>query len=248
MTVGEEMNKITYIADIDQDIDDFIAVLYLQKSGLLKEVVFDPEPITKEGLNRKTAILKKGISVSEYISENTTVIFCGGGLRLIWGFVKKHPIDLFVMNGGFAGCNVVNSSDELPKFKGKSAVRTYNFNLDVRSTHKFFTLSENYVRKTILVGKNVCHSFQNTIDNLWKDTNFGINFTVKEGKRLHDVLACHEGLAFLKNDDSQYCKYKELYLFHDGDICGNMTKWGSSEKPTCYRKCLVAVGYKEIRK
>ena len=46
------MNKITYIADIDQDIDDFIAVLYLHKSGLLNEVVFDPEPISSEGIQR----------------------------------------------------------------------------------------------------------------------------------------------------------------------------------------------------
>ena len=50
------MNKITYIADIDQDIDDFIAVLYLQKSGLLKEVVFDPEPISSDGIQRKNAL------------------------------------------------------------------------------------------------------------------------------------------------------------------------------------------------
>ena len=97
------MNKITYIADIDQDIDDFIAVLYLHKSGLLNEVVFDPEPISSDGIQRKNALIKKGIKISDNITEGTTAIFCGGALRNILSYVKKHPIDLFVMNGGFAG-------------------------------------------------------------------------------------------------------------------------------------------------
>lgn len=238
------MNKITYIADIDQDIDDFIAVLYLQKSGLLKEVVFDPEPISPEGIQRKNIIIKKGIKISENISEGTSVIFCGGALRNVLAYVKKHPIDLFVMNGGFAGHIVVEPADELPKFKGKTSVRTYNFNLDVHATHEFLSLSENYVRKTVLVGKNVCHSFKNTVDYLWKDTNFGINFKIPEGKRLHDVLACHEGLAFLNDDNSQFCKYEKLYPFNGG-LDGSYTKWGSTLSPTVYRKCFVAIGYKE---
>lgn len=238
------MKKITYIADIDQDVDDFLAVLYMQKSSMLKEVVFDPEPISSEGIQRKTVLIKKGIKISESISEETSVIFCGGALRNVLAFVKKHPIDLFVMNGGFAGCNVVDPVDELPKFKGKMSVRTYNFNLDVAATHEFLSLSENYVRKTVLVGKNVCHSFKNTVDCLWKDMNFGINFKIPEGKRTHDVLACHEGLAFLNDDGSQFCKYKQLYPFNDG-LEGSYTKWGSTLSPTVYRKCFVAVGYKE---
>lgn len=238
------MNKITYIADIDQDIDDFIAVLYLQKSGLLKEVVFDPEPISYDGIRRKNVLIKKVIKISDNISEGTSVIFCGGALRNVLSYVKKHPIDLFVMNGGFAGHNVVKTSDELQKFKNKTTVRTYNFNLDISATHKFLSLSENQVRKTILVGKNVCHSFRNTVDDLWKDTIFGINFEIPKGKRLHDVLACHEGLAFLNNDNSQLCNYKELYPFNEG-LDGPYTKWGSSSSPNAYRKCFVAVGYKE---
>ena len=238
------MNKITYIADIDQDIDDFIAALYLQKSGLLKEVVFDPEPISHEGIQRKNTLIKKGIKISDNISEGASVIFCGGALRNVLSYVKKHPIDLFVMNGGFAGHDVVKTSDELPKFKNKTTVRTYNFNLDVSATHEFLSLSEDYVRKTVLVGKNVCHSFKNTTDYLWKDINFGINFKIPEGKRIHDVLACHEGLAFLNDDNSQFCNYKELYPFNDG-LDGSYTKWGSSTSPSCYRKCFVAIGYKE---
>jgi len=84
------MSLITYIADIDQDIDDFIAVLYLQKSGLLKEVVFDPEPISSDGIQRKNAIIKKGIKIGDNISEGTSVIFCGGALRNVLSYVKKH--------------------------------------------------------------------------------------------------------------------------------------------------------------
>lgn len=241
------MKKITYVADIDQDVDDFLAVLYLQKSDMLKEVVFDPKPISSEGIQRKSILIKKGIKISENISEGTSVIFCGGALRNVLAYVKKCPIDLFVMNGGFAGCDVVEPVDELPKFKGKMSVRTYNFNLDISATHEFLSLSENYVRKTVLVGKNVCHSFQNTADYLWKDTNFGISFKIPESKRLHDVLACHEGLAFLNDDESQFCKYEKLYPFNDG-LNGSYTKWGSTITPSAYRKCFVAIGYREIRK
>ena len=238
------MNKITYIADIDQDVDDFIAVLYLQKSGLLKEVVFDPEPVSQAGIQRKNVFIEKNIKISENISEGTSAIFCGGALRNVLSYVKNHSLDLFVMNGGFVGHNIVKTSDELQKFKNKTTVRTYNFNLDVSATHEFLSLSENYVRKTILVGKNVCHSFKNTVNNIWKDTTFGINFEIPKGKHLHDVLACHEGLAFFNNDGSQFCNYKELYPFNDG-LNGSYTKWGSSTSPSCYRKCFMAIGYKE---
>lgn len=41
--------KVAYIAGLDQDIDDFLAILYLIKYNVLEFVVCDPWPITSEG-------------------------------------------------------------------------------------------------------------------------------------------------------------------------------------------------------
>lgn len=58
------MNKITYICDIDQDIDDIIAVEYLLLSGKLKDLVLDPLPITQEGQSRLSKLIKNGIKIN----------------------------------------------------------------------------------------------------------------------------------------------------------------------------------------
>lgn len=45
--------EIVYIAELDADVDDVVAAHYLHNKGVLKCVVLDPYPKTKEGLERK---------------------------------------------------------------------------------------------------------------------------------------------------------------------------------------------------
>lgn len=248
------MEKVVYIADLREDIDDFIAALYLHKKGLLQEVVYDPDNADVNWLN---VLMYQGITVRYYIpTPGSKYFICGGGLSKTYDFLKseKESIDTFVMNGGFVGCNVVKPEDELKKFKNKQFVRTYNFNLNAKTTNKFLRLPENKLKNMVLVGKNVCHSELNTVKYLWKDDpiikEIRQTYEVPADKRLHDLLAVHEALAILDPTNYKpYCKYEELYPCTENGIEAEMTKWGSSKTRTLngkripYRKCKVATGF-----
>ena len=56
--------EVVYIAELDADVDDVIAVEYLHNKGVLKEVVCDPLPSTWHGKDRKEQLEKLGIKVS----------------------------------------------------------------------------------------------------------------------------------------------------------------------------------------
>ena len=46
------MNKIIYIAELDQDVDDYIAAIYLKQKEVLAGIVCDPAPVEKDGIER----------------------------------------------------------------------------------------------------------------------------------------------------------------------------------------------------
>ena len=67
-------------------------------------------------------------------------------------------------------------------------------------------------------------------------------YNVKDKKRQHDMLACHEGLAFL-NNSTKYCKYEVIKPFNTG-LKGTYTQWGSTKtRETPYREVLAAIEY-----
>ena len=67
-------------------------------------------------------------------------------------------------------------------------------------------------------------------------------YDVKDKKRQHDMLACHEGLAFL-NNSTKYCKYEVVKPFNTG-LKGTYTQWGSTKtRETPYREVLAAIEY-----
>ena len=238
---------IIYIADLDQDIDDIVAAHYLFKKNVLRYVVCDPYPQTKEGLDRKDYLETLGISVVYTMPPFAKTVFVGGALTLVAQYIKIRPINLLVMNGGFVGCNIVKPEQELPKFKGKDAVRTYNFNCDVEATDQVLRSTEQQIGQIVLVGKNVCHGIQNTRTGIWKGLMYKEMFDlyhVKDLKRQHDMLACHEGLAFALGSE-RFCEYETVRPFNMG-LDGKYTKWGSTKKNnTPYREVLAAVGYVE---
>lgn len=248
--------SITYIADLDQDIDDYIAILYLNSLGVLKDFICDPEPdrfSDDMGWRYKHSLIERGIPNRYWnISPETKYIFSGGGLNKVLMHLKDgNTIDTLVMNGGFAGTNIVTPENELAKFKGKEYMRTYNFNLNVKETDKFLRQPKSLVHNTILVGKNVCHNQINTKQYLW-NLDFlkeePLCYMVKESKLLHDVLACHEGLAFLDPEHfNNFCTFEKLYPKYE-ELNGSMTKWGTTTKREKYRQCLIATGFtKEIK-
>ena len=220
------MQKIVYIAELDQDIDDVIAVEYLYQKGVLQCVVLDPVPKTKEGIERKQSLEKLGIEVLTKMPSKANFVFVGGALTLVSSYIINHKIDYLIMNGGFVGNNLVDKP--LDKFKNKKECRTFNFNCDVLSTDK--VLKSNNISNIMLIGKNVCHDKRNTPIGIWKkEQELFKKYNVNDTKLQHDMLACREGLVELGllNEES-LLDYKLVQPYNLG-LKGIQTVWGSME-------------------
>lgn len=246
------MKKIVYVADLDQDIDDIIAVDYLNRQNVLEAVVLDPLPKDEDGRKRLEILRQKEIKVSNTIPDGTETIFVGGALTAVAKYISIHKgVKTLVMNGGFVGSNIVPPCDRLEKFKNKEFVRTFNFNMDVKSTDIVLRSTKEQIETIILVGKNVCHSDRNTKLGLWKS---GIarqildEYHVKDEKKQHDMLACHEGLVFTSMiHEKPICAYENVYPVTEKGLNGNMTQWGSTLNRTVtpYRMVMSAVGFRK---
>lgn len=239
--------KVTYIAELDADIDDTIAAVYLQKRGALREIVCDPEPETKEGILRRKKLIDMGITVLNKIPGNAEYIFVGGALTKLSHFIINHKIKYLVMNGGFVGCNIVTKP--LKKFEGKKTMRTFNFNCNVNAADA--VLKNKNIEQIMLIGKNVCHHRKNTPDGIWKNENdLFEQYHIRPDKRQHDLLACREGLILCRMDTQNklYCTYKTVIPYNTG-LNGNMTQWGSlpanEQNRSPYRKVTAATGWQD---
>lgn len=244
--MNNEKLKVAYVAELDQDVDDIIAVQYLYDEGILDYVVLDPFPTQHDGKERMQILFDMGITVKRSIQPGTKTVFVGGPLTEVARYLRRNKLDNIVMNGGFVGCNI--RENPIPKFKGKETVRTFNFNVDVDATDYVLKTSTDKVGQIILVGKNVCHDMRNSGTGLWSSEyylNIFDKYNSNETKLQHDMLACREGIKILTgNADETYCEFEELYPFNDG-LQKNMTKWGSKREPTEYRKVLAAVKYRK---
>ncbi len=201
------MTKITYVADIGDDIDDIIAIEHLNKTGRLGSVVLDGFSRDPE---REKYIESLGVKIESEIT--TPIIFCGGAFTKIADYHKAGgQINLVVLNGFFAGANLVPEEHILDKFKGRITCRSYNPGLD-------FGAAE-YVAANcpiLAVSKNVCHHPDNVI-NKWHE-----NYNCKPTKKLHDLLMVKEGLNYL-DKAPMLCEYKEVRIFREG------IQWGAEE-------------------
>ena len=237
--------EVVYIAELDADVDDVVAAEYLHNKGVLKCVVMDPLPKTQQGKDRAKILEKMGITIATKMPPVAKYVFVGGALTEVARYITTHHIDCLVMNGGYVGSNIVSTVDQLPKFRDKQTVRTFNFNCDVNAADRVLKSTEKQIGKIVLVGKNVCHSERNTDKDIWKDEEskkLFKKYNVKPGKCQHDMLACHEGLVHLGLGrlTRPYCTYLEVHPYNEG-LQGNMTKWGSKLTETQYRKVVAAI-------
>lgn len=236
-------SRVAHVADIGNDIDDMVAISALGRLGALGCVVTDSGRTDATIQSRIGSLRDEGIAVMDEIPQGTGIVFVGGALTRVARYLRDGGhIDCLVANGGFAGDAVVEPDQRLRKFRGKDAVRTYNFNLDVEATD--FVLRSDRIDRVFLVGKNVCHSIENTADGIWRESQSLLSpFSLRPGKRLHDLLAVCEGMTLAGLSEAPLsCEYRDVYPFSTG-LAGNMTKWGSSPEPTGYRKVTAAVGW-----
>ena len=225
-------NNIVFVADIGDDIDDLIAIEYLAVNGYLRCLVLDGKSRSDE---REKILVDMGVEIVNDIPEDTEIIFCGGALTKIANFVESNSIVLLVANGGFAGTNVVHMSNVLDKFRDKTNIRTYNFNMDVDSTLR--VLKSPHIGEIVLVSKNVCHNDINTRGKLHKDV-FLDKYDLRDTKCLHDLLMVKEGINYLKGND-MICGYKNVMPTYKRDGDDKMTLWGSALVPDSHIKITV---------
>jgi len=220
-------NKYVYLADIDADIDDTISAEWLQRNNLLECLVLDGKSRNQTNEKRLQEI---GVVIKSSIPTDTKILLCGGALTKVREFIEDGgSLDWLIMNGGFAGSNVVNSEDVLPKFKFKDMVRTFNFNMDIEST--LYVLNSPQVKNIMLVSKNVCHSERNTILDLHKNDREWITsrYNIRDDKRLHDLLMVKEGIHMLEGYQT-LLEYDNVDMLHHRSAGkdDNMTVWGST--------------------
>lgn len=253
------MNKVVYVGELDQDIDDYIAILYLHERKGLKYVVLSPLPEREEGKKRKEQLENKGILFKSKIDGNEDTVVVGGALTPINEWQKEsteNRINNLIIQGGYVGHNIYKELglEELEKFYGKNSVRTFNFNLDVKSTMDILSdKSVKNIKNIYTIGKNVCHSCNNTKRFIWRELQDDLTLSssfreelskVKLDKRLHDLLAVDEALRISNNKETRL-GYENVYPFVELSGKSIYFKWGSSRKKSQnFRKVKSAVLYK----
>lgn len=167
---------------------------------------------------------------------NLTVI-TGGPLKNLKSAITDHNIKLneIVVQGGFAGDNVVPEEDRLDKFKGKITCPTFNLNGDVDGAK--LAISYDGIKKKYFVSKNVCHGVlydKEFHEKLRADKDKKQSNTViwecmdnylrqhSHGKLLHDPLAA----ACLI--DKSVCKFAEVEVFRQKGEWGSNLKEGTN--------------------
>lgn len=169
-----------------------------------------------------------------YGSTNFKIV-CGASLGNLSAYSQRYVmIPEVVIQGGFAGDNIVPSELVLDKFRGRVTCPTFNLNGDVSAALQI--LSSEKIRRRIFVSKNVCHGvvYDAAMHEFMLphiNDNPGLNLMIKgmeqylkktpTGKAFHDPLAACVAI------DPSICEFKEVELYREKG------EWGSrySEKP-----------------
>ncbi len=162
-------------------------------------------------------------------------IVCGASLGNIAALLDKNIfLNKIVIQGGFAGYNVVPEHLILEKFHGKLTCPTFNLNGDVKAALK--VLSSEDIINRIFVSKNVCHGvvYDNNMHEFvkqYKDNNPGLKLMFdgmhkylqknSNGKAFHDPLAACVAI------DQNICEFEHVELYREKG------EWGSR-----YSDCL----------
>lgn len=139
-------------------------------------------------------------AIAKYPNLN---IVCGASLGNIAAALEAGvTIERLVIQGGFAGDNIMPPELVLEKFRGKITCPTFNLNGDVPAALK--VLASTNVRNRIAVSKNVCHGvvYDQTMHEFMlphKGKNIGLDLMIDgmtkylrktpSGKAFHDPLA-----------------------------------------------------------
>lgn len=139
--------------------------------------------------------------LSEALAKYSNLtILCGGPLKNIGALIREFDpiIPRIVVQGGFAGSNIVPEELILEKFKGKQYCPTFNLNGDPKSAQ--FLLSNPKAESRIFVSKNVCH---------------GVIYNQKFHQEMKQYVGCNSGFDLMFAGMEKYLQDHEQKAFHD---------------------------------
>lgn len=170
-------------------------------------------------------------------------IVCGASLGNLSAFSQLDVIiPEVVIQGGFAGDNIVPPELVLEKFKGKITCPTFNLNGDVKAA--LHVLSSLNITKRTFVSKNVCHGviYDQAMHEFmlpYKNNNPGLSLMIDgmthylqktpTGKAFHDPLAACVAI------DQSICTFKDVELYREKG------EWGSRFSETPNARISISV-------
>ena len=165
------------------------------------------------------------------VSAPGTVLVCGAPLHNVRDLLLRHAeaiVDRAVLQGGFAGDNLVAVEDRLLGFAGRTATESHNFGANKRAT--LVVLDDPRVRTRDLVSKNVTHGvvWDAALQRRLRETDGltgGMRLACEamdvylrsrpDGKALHDPLAACAAIR------PEVCRWAQVKVSYSGG------RWGA---------------------
>lgn len=245
--------KIVYIADLNNNVDDIIAIDYLNSLGLLKEVVLDPMPKGYVGMQRYKILNSLKVNISTYLPKHNEVVINTSGFEALSKAIKDGCIiGTLISKGGFVGSNVITIDKQQKAFKFQEVLKVTNFNTNVDDVDCILKTTDKQIYKIVLFGENVTSDERNTKEVLWRNNNYVDKYTVSELQKLKSLLICREALVLCGLGDVSvpWCTYEIVKPYNKG-LCGVNTKWGSSlvnRTNSPYREVIAAINIIKIKR
>lgn len=168
-------------------------------------------------------------------AEPATVLLCGAPLHNVRALTREHPdvhVARLVVQGGFAGDNLVPPERRLAKFDGRTLSETHNLGANKKAAQA--VLADPAFARKELVSKNVTHGvvwdaeFDRAVGALPSLTR-GVELMreamaryldeAPEGKALHDPLAACAVI------DPSIIEWVEVEVLYEGG------RWGAERAP-----------------
>jgi len=184
---------------------------------------------------------------------NDLKVLSGAPLGNIYDYLNENnnKLDEIVVQGGFAGDNLVAEEDCLEKFKGKTFCPTFNLGGD-KTAALYITEDIWYqFHKQYYVSKNCCHglaydkNFHEKVKQ-YKDNNTGLKMVYAgmdiylkdhpNGKLFHDPLAACVLI------DKSVCEFKEV------DLIYRKGEWGAVETEQSNKYISVKLNREKFEK
>jgi len=175
------------------------------------------------------------ILASAFAAEPSTVLLCGAPLHNVRALTREHPdvrVARLVVQGGFAGDDLVPPERRLAKFEGRTLSESHNLGANKKAAQS--VLADPAFARKELVSKNVTHGV------LW-DPAFHQAIaavpTLRPGVRLmHEAMevylrevpdgkALHDPLAACAAIDPSIIDWAEVAVRYEGG------RWGAERAP-----------------